>query len=95
MPSAHPAMDGGKNYPQHEHQQSGNTLYSIPGLRSQLAVPAMEVRAPAASRGGVGRGSFGGVTRRGLSLPDPGSPCACLQELFTRLSRQLSRGTQY
>lgn len=44
MPSAHPAMDGGKNYPQHEHQQSGNTLYSIPGLRSQLAVPAMEVR---------------------------------------------------
>lgn len=45
MPSAHPAMDGGKNYPQHEHQQSGNTLYSIPGLCSQLAVPAMEVRA--------------------------------------------------
>ncbi|NXJ99344.1 SBNO2 protein, partial [Corythaixoides concolor] len=42
MPSAHPTMDGGKNYPQHEHQQSGNTLYSIPHLRSQLAVPAME-----------------------------------------------------
>ncbi|NWX71414.1 SBNO2 protein, partial [Alca torda] len=42
MPSAHPAMDGGQNYPQHEHQQSGNTLYTIPGLRSQLAVPAME-----------------------------------------------------
>lgn len=67
MPSAHPAMDGGKNYPQHEHQQSGNTLYSIPGLRSQLAVPAMEVRAPAASRGGAGRGCLEGVTRRGLS----------------------------
>ncbi|XP_025920574.1 protein strawberry notch homolog 2 isoform X1 [Apteryx rowi] len=42
MPSAHPAMDGGKNYPQHEHQQSGNTLYSIPNFQSQLAVPAME-----------------------------------------------------
>ncbi|NWR58979.1 SBNO2 protein, partial [Bucorvus abyssinicus] len=42
QPSAHPAMDGGKNYPQHEHQQSGNTLYSIPSLCSQLAVPAME-----------------------------------------------------
>ncbi|NXU56498.1 SBNO2 protein, partial [Turnix velox] len=42
MPSAHPAMDRGQNYPQHEHQQSGNTLYSIPGLCSQLAVPATE-----------------------------------------------------
>ncbi|GAB0200793.1 protein strawberry notch 2 [Grus japonensis] len=35
-------MDGGKNYPQHEHQQSGNTLCSIPSLHSQLTVPAME-----------------------------------------------------
>ncbi|XP_075592491.1 protein strawberry notch homolog 2 isoform X1 [Balearica regulorum gibbericeps] len=42
MPSAHPAMDGGKNYPQHEHQQSGSTLCSIPSLHSQLTVPAME-----------------------------------------------------
>ncbi|XP_075300329.1 protein strawberry notch homolog 2 isoform X1 [Opisthocomus hoazin] len=42
MPSAHPAMDGGKSYPQHEHQQPGNALYSIPGLRSQLAMPAMQ-----------------------------------------------------
>ncbi|XP_061871055.1 protein strawberry notch homolog 2 isoform X1 [Colius striatus] len=42
MPSAHPAMDGGKSYPQHQHQQSGNTLYSISSLCSQLTVPAME-----------------------------------------------------
>uniref|UniRef100_A0A8C8SJX5 Protein strawberry notch homolog 2 n=1 Tax=Pelusios castaneus TaxID=367368 RepID=A0A8C8SJX5_9SAUR len=42
MPSAHPAMDGGKNFPQHEHQQSGNTLYSMPNLQTQLSVPAME-----------------------------------------------------
>ncbi|XP_065434480.1 protein strawberry notch homolog 2 isoform X1 [Chrysemys picta bellii] len=42
MPSAHPAMDGGKNFPQHEHQQSGSTLYSMPNLQTQLSVPAME-----------------------------------------------------
>ncbi|NWU95389.1 SBNO2 protein, partial [Upupa epops] len=42
MPSAPPAMDGGNNYPQHGHQQAGSTLYSIPALRSQLALPAME-----------------------------------------------------
>ncbi|NXO02379.1 SBNO2 protein, partial [Rhinopomastus cyanomelas] len=42
MPSAQPAMDGGKNYPQLEHQQSGSTLYSIPGFYSQLTLPAME-----------------------------------------------------
>ncbi|XP_030396722.1 protein strawberry notch homolog 2 isoform X1 [Gopherus evgoodei] len=42
MPSAHLAMDGGKNFPQHEHQQSGSTLYSIPNLQTQLSVPAME-----------------------------------------------------
>ncbi|NWR80031.1 SBNO2 protein, partial [Centropus unirufus] len=42
MPSAHPTMDGGESYPQHEHQQPGSALYSLPGLRSQLAVPAME-----------------------------------------------------
>ncbi|NXN19044.1 SBNO2 protein, partial [Indicator maculatus] len=42
MPSAHPAMDRGQNYPQHQHQQPGSTLYSIPALRSRLAVPAME-----------------------------------------------------
>uniref|UniRef100_A0A8C3XKG5 Protein strawberry notch homolog 2 n=1 Tax=Chelydra serpentina TaxID=8475 RepID=A0A8C3XKG5_CHESE len=42
MPSAHPAMDGGKNFPQHEHQQSGSTLYSMPNLQAQLSVPAME-----------------------------------------------------
>ncbi|KAM9111818.1 protein strawberry notch homolog 2 isoform 2-T4 [Pangshura tecta] len=42
MPSAHPAMDGGKNFPQHEHQQSGSTLYSMPNLQTQLGVPAME-----------------------------------------------------
>ncbi|KAM9369249.1 protein strawberry notch homolog 2 [Phaethornis superciliosus] len=41
MPSAHPAMDGGKSY-QHQHQHSGNALYSIPGLCSQLPVPGME-----------------------------------------------------
>ncbi|NXP50981.1 SBNO2 protein, partial [Heliornis fulica] len=40
MPSAHPAMDGGTNYPQHEHQQSGDTLCGIP--LSQLSMPAME-----------------------------------------------------
>ncbi|XP_067415261.1 protein strawberry notch homolog 2 isoform X2 [Emydura macquarii macquarii] len=42
MPSAHSAMDGGKNFPPHEHQQSGNTLYSMPNLQTQLSVPAME-----------------------------------------------------
>ncbi|XP_019369084.1 PREDICTED: protein strawberry notch homolog 2 isoform X1 [Gavialis gangeticus] len=42
MPSAHPAMDRGNSYPQHEHQQSGNTLYSVPNLQAQLGVPAME-----------------------------------------------------
>ncbi|NXU77357.1 SBNO2 protein, partial [Oreotrochilus melanogaster] len=41
MPSAHPAMDGGKSY-QHQHQHSGNALYSIPGLCSQLPGPGME-----------------------------------------------------
>lgn len=46
MPSAHAAMDGGKSCPQHEHQQAGDALYSVPAFRSQLAVPAMEVRAP-------------------------------------------------
>ncbi|XP_074834764.1 protein strawberry notch homolog 2 isoform X3 [Carettochelys insculpta] len=45
MPSAHPAMERGKNFPPHVHQQSGNTLYSIPSLQTQLSVPAMEVRA--------------------------------------------------
>ncbi|NXS64350.1 SBNO2 protein, partial [Brachypteracias leptosomus] len=47
MPSAPPAMDEGKNFPQ--HQQSGNTLYSLPGLRSQLTLPAMEGPVLAAS----------------------------------------------
>ncbi|NXG50899.1 SBNO2 protein, partial [Psilopogon haemacephalus] len=42
MPSAHPAMEGGQNYPQHQHQQPGSTLYSLPGLCPQLAVPALE-----------------------------------------------------
>ncbi|XP_035425823.1 protein strawberry notch homolog 2 isoform X1 [Cygnus atratus] len=42
MPSAHAAMDGGKSCPQHEHQQAGDALYSVPAFRSQLAVPAME-----------------------------------------------------
>lgn len=42
MPSATPAMDGGMNFPQHEHQQSGNTLYSMPNLQTQLSVPAIE-----------------------------------------------------
>ncbi|NXK45712.1 SBNO2 protein, partial [Chauna torquata] len=42
MPSAHAAMDGGKSCPQHEHQQAGNALYSIPAFCSQLAAPAME-----------------------------------------------------
>uniref|UniRef100_A0A8D0GPI6 SBNO2 n=1 Tax=Sphenodon punctatus TaxID=8508 RepID=A0A8D0GPI6_SPHPU len=42
MPSLHPTMDGGKNYPQHAHQPSGNTLYSLPSLQSQLGVPARE-----------------------------------------------------
>lgn len=45
MPSAHAAMDGGKSCPQHEHQQAGDALYSVPAFRSQLAMPAMEVRA--------------------------------------------------
>ncbi|XP_010000137.1 PREDICTED: protein strawberry notch homolog 2 [Chaetura pelagica] len=40
MPSAPPAMDGGKDFPQHQHQ--GSALYSIPGLHSQLTAPAME-----------------------------------------------------
>ncbi|NXY48516.1 SBNO2 protein, partial [Ceuthmochares aereus] len=59
MPSAHPTMDRGKGYPQHEHQQPGSALCSLPGLRTQLAVPAMEVRDPAASRGAAGRGQEG------------------------------------
>ncbi|NWT04692.1 SBNO2 protein, partial [Mionectes macconnelli] len=40
MPSAHPAMDGGNSFPQ--HQQPGDALCSIPGLRSQLALQDME-----------------------------------------------------
>ncbi|XP_027571631.1 protein strawberry notch homolog 2 isoform X1 [Pipra filicauda] len=40
MPSAHPAMDGGNSFPQ--HQQPGDALCSIPGLRPQLALPDME-----------------------------------------------------
>ncbi|NXK72105.1 SBNO2 protein, partial [Amazona guildingii] len=36
MPSAPPAMDGGKNYPLHEHQQPGHRLLSTPGLPPQL-----------------------------------------------------------
>ncbi|XP_063259292.1 protein strawberry notch homolog 2 isoform X1 [Prinia subflava] len=40
MPSAHPAMDGGNSFPQ--HQQPGDAIRGIPGLRSQLAVPAVE-----------------------------------------------------
>ncbi|NXB12186.1 SBNO2 protein, partial [Cnemophilus loriae] len=40
MPSAHPAMDGGNSFPQ--HQQPGDAVCSIPGLRSQLAVPDVE-----------------------------------------------------
>lgn len=51
MPSAHPTMDGGNSFPQ--HQQPGDALHSIPGLHSQLAVPDMEVR-PCRSWGGGG-----------------------------------------
>ncbi|XP_066061897.1 protein strawberry notch homolog 2 isoform X1 [Chamaea fasciata] len=40
MPSAHPTMDGGNSFPQ--HQQPGDAVHSVPGLRSQLAVPDME-----------------------------------------------------
>ncbi|NWR07557.1 SBNO2 protein, partial [Paradoxornis webbianus] len=40
MPSAHPTMDGGNSFPQ--HQQPGDAVHAIPGLRSQLAVPDME-----------------------------------------------------
>ncbi|NXM87128.1 SBNO2 protein, partial [Oenanthe oenanthe] len=40
MPSAHPAMDGGNSFPQ--HQQPGDAIHGIPGLRSQLAVPDVE-----------------------------------------------------
>lgn len=58
MPSAHPAMDGGNSFPQ--HQQPGDAVCSIPGLRSQLAVPGVEVR-PCRS---WGRGEA--VPRRGL-----------------------------
>ncbi|NWU39136.1 SBNO2 protein, partial [Hylia prasina] len=40
MPSAHPTMDGGNSFPQ--HQQLGDAVCGIPGLRSQLAVPDVE-----------------------------------------------------
>ncbi|NWI97167.1 SBNO2 protein, partial [Pitta sordida] len=41
MPSAHPAMDGGNSFPQ--HQQPGDALCSIPGLRPpQLGLSDVE-----------------------------------------------------
>uniref|UniRef100_A0A6I8P8R0 Protein strawberry notch homolog 2 n=1 Tax=Ornithorhynchus anatinus TaxID=9258 RepID=A0A6I8P8R0_ORNAN len=44
MLSGHPAMDG--EYPQHEHPQTGNILYSMPNLPPQLCGPTIENSMP-------------------------------------------------
>jgi len=87
-------MDGGKSYPQHEHQQPGNALYSIPGLRSQLAMPAVQVR-PRQLSARRGAGLFAGRQQEGSEQSQRSwDPWACLRELDAGLPRQLSRGTR-
>lgn len=51
MPSLHHAMDGGKSYhPPYTHQHSGNMLYGMPALQSQLSgVSTVETSALASS----------------------------------------------
>lgn len=47
MPALPLIMDGGKSYhPPRTHQQSGETLYGMPTLQSQLGMPTIEVSWP-------------------------------------------------